>query len=65
MNMNYNIMMKALDEWQVVKELAWDSKSKRVLFLSQGIDVSDIDSNNVVYYRKYSQWATMYMELSE
>tara|TARA_R110000751_G_scaffold65981_3_gene134846 strand:+ start:3325 stop:3522 length:198 start_codon:yes stop_codon:yes gene_type:complete len=65
MNMNYNIMMKALDEWRIVKELAWDSKSKRVLFLSQGIDVSDIDSNNVVYYRKYSQWATMYMELSE
>jgi len=58
----YSIMIKALNEWQVTKEVAWDKGTKSVVFLTdETLDLSNINADDVVYYSKYSEWAKMYL----
>ena len=56
-NMNkYNIMIKALNEWEITKEVAWDKCTKRVVFLTDdSLDLSKINADNVIYYSRYSE----------
>ena len=58
----YSLMMKALDEWGITKEVAWDKGTQSVVFLTDtSFDVSKINADDVVYYSKFSEWATMFM----
>ena len=58
----YNIMIKALNEWEITKEVAWDKGTKRVVFLTDAsLDLSKINADNVIYYSRYSEWARMFM----
>jgi len=58
----YSIMLKALDEWKVTKEVMWDVSTQSVVFLTDAsLDISEINADNVVSYAKYSEWASMFM----
>jgi hypothetical protein len=58
----YSIMIKALDEWEITKEVAWDKGTKNVVFLTDAsFDLSKVNADDVVYYSKYSEWAGMFM----
>jgi hypothetical protein len=58
----YDIMIKALDEWELTKEVTWDKGTQSVVFLTDdSLDLSKINADNVVYYSKFSEWARMFM----
>jgi hypothetical protein len=58
----YSIMIKALDEWEITKEVAWDKGTKSVVFLTdESLDLSKVNADDVVYYSKFSEWARMFM----
>jgi len=58
----YSIMIKALDEWEITKEVAWDKGTQSVVFLTDNsLDLSKINADDIVYYSKYSDWARMFM----
>ena len=55
-------MIKALDEWEITKEVAWDKGTQSVVFLTDNsLDLSKINADDIVYYSKYSDWARMFM----
>ena len=58
----YGIMLKALDEWCITREVVWDNSTKRVVFLTdENTDISKIDGDNVTYYPSYANWATKFL----
>lgn len=58
----YVIMRKVLDEWSITKEVVWNNKTRRVIFLTDpNTNIEGISNNDITVFPRYSDWASKFL----